>query len=319
MRKQFFSALAVAVALSLSTPASAEPTDAEASAELKGLGNQAMAANNPTEALSYYRQALEKNPSDATLHYNIGRAHQARGEYVEALEALGEFDRAASAETKARVPGLDALLLDVRSRVGELTLRCSKDVPNATVFIGESAKVEGCTTTPKTVRVSLASKNETLDVRLASEGFVARDLTVSLEGGAAPVPVVLEVSPSVTTGVLFVKASPARALVSVGGTPKGNSPLEIILPAGAHVIEVTADSYERARVPVVIDAGGRKEVDVTLDKSAPITKRWWFWTAAGVLAAGAIATSVVLIVQPEKSPQKGTIHPGIVSAPLVTF
>lgn len=317
MKTRLLSALVVTVAVAATTPASAEK--AETPAELKTLGNQAMVSNNPTEALSYYRQALEKDPSDVTLHYNIGRAYQARGEYVEALAALVEFERTAPPEIKAKVPALDALLSDVRSRVGSLSIQCSMEAANATVLIGASVKVEGCSTTPRDVEVSLASKREALEVSLASDELVAPSVSVTLEGGARPVAVVLAVSPRARTGVLYVKASPARALVSVGGAPKGNSPLEIVLPAGAHVLDVTADSYERSRVPVVIEAGQRKEVDVTLEKKAPITTRWWFWTAAGVVVAGAAAASAILIIQPEKPHQRGSIDPGVVSAPLVTF
>lgn len=317
------SLLVSAIALGASTPAAAaSPASteaAEASAALKARGNEAMVANNPTEALSYYQQALEKNPNDVTLQYNIGRAHQARGEYVEALASLQEFERAASPEIRAKVPALDALLSDVRSRIGSLTIQCSVEAPKATVLIGATAKVEGCSRTPRRVSVSLASRSETLDVHLASDSFRAPSVMVTLDGGAPPVAVELALSPIATTGVLYVKASPARALVSIDGAPKGNSPLEIVLPAGSHVIDVTATSYERARVPVVIEAGGRREVDVTLDKTPPITTRWWFWTAAGVVVAGAAAASAILIIQPEKSPTKGSIHPGIVQAPLVTF
>ena len=116
----------------------------ESADELKTRGNQAMMELNYAEALSAYRAALVKNPNDVALHYNIGRAHQARGDYPAALDALLEFERRAPAETKAKVPSLAQLIADVRGRVGELTVHCSSEVSRGTIVV-DTTKVEGCT------------------------------------------------------------------------------------------------------------------------------------------------------------------------------
>ena len=80
----FASALALALATLASSALAGDPS----AEELKSRGNQAMMELNYAEALSAYRVALAKNPSDVALHYNIGRAHQARGDYPAALDAL---------------------------------------------------------------------------------------------------------------------------------------------------------------------------------------------------------------------------------------
>jgi hypothetical protein len=57
----------------------------------------------------------------------------------------------------------------------------------------------------------------------------------------------------------------------------------------------------------------RKEVDVPMVKGTLIVARWWFWTAVGVAVAGGIAT--YFVVTTERSPDHGSINPGVVSAP----
>jgi hypothetical protein len=288
--------------------------------ELKARGNQAMMELNYAEALTAYRGALEKNPSDVALHYNIGRAHQARGDYIAASDALREFDQKAPAETKAQVPSLAQLITDIRAHVGEVSVACSMEVAKGTVIIGELARVEGCGASPKQVRVNLAAKSATVDVRLESEAFQAAPSKITIEGAASkPVDVLLSIGPKSNTGLLRVQAAPAIAVISVDGVPKGNSPVEVLIPGGSHVVEVTADGYEKAQAPFVLEVGGRKELNLTLEKTPPITKRWWFWAGAGAAVAGLTTVVVILIVQPEYGSSKGTIDPGVIRAPLVTF
>jgi tetratricopeptide (TPR) repeat protein len=47
----------------------------------------------------------------------------------------------------------------------------------------------------------------------------------------------------------------------------------------------------------------------------PVYRRWWFWTALGVVAAGAVVTGVVLASSSDK-PYSGTLAPGVVTLRL---
>ncbi|HVH46039.1 MAG TPA: PEGA domain-containing protein [Labilithrix sp.] len=311
-----FARAAVATAV-IAWPAAALAQEPSAE-ELKARGNQAMTELNYAEAVTAYRAALAKAPNDVALHYNLGRAHQARGDYPAALDELREFEQKAPPEMRAKVPSLAQLVADVRSRVGELTVHCNVDVPKGVLFV-DATKVEGCSVSPKKVRVSLASRRASLEVRFESESFDAPSMKVDVEGGGPPVDVALALSPKSTVGMLRVHAVPAFAVVSVDGTPKGNSPVELALPAGSHVVDVKADAYESVHVPFVLEAGGKKDLDLTLEKTPSITKRWWFWAGTGVVAAGVITAAVILIVQPERESSKGSIDPGVIRAPLGTF
>ena len=71
-------------------------------------------------------------------------------------------------------------------------------------------------------------------------------------------------------------------------------------------------------MPVVVVAGDQnRRLEIPLQQSIPITARWWFWTGVGVVVVGGIVLTAALLT--EKSPDKGTIQPGQLSAPLVRF
>jgi hypothetical protein len=310
----------VAIAIAVAASCWAGTAFAEPSAdELKTRGNQAMLELNYQEAITAYKAALALNPNDVSLHYNLGRAHQARGDYPAALDALTEFEQKAPPETKAKVPSLAQLVADVKSRVGELTVHCNTEVSKGAIVVEGGSKVEGCSTSPKRIRVSVAAKSASVELRLESDVFQAPPVKVDVVGGGPPVDVAFAVTTKSNVGLLRVVATPASAIVSVDGSAKGNSPVELSLPAGSHVVDVAAESYESAHVPFVLEVGGKKELNLTLEKSAPLTKRWWFWAGTGVVAAAAISAAVILIVQPEREASRGTIDPGVIRAPLATF
>lgn len=309
MRFALPSALA---AMLLATPALAQSVD-----ELKERGNQAMQQTNFAEALAAYKAALAKSPSEVTLHYNIGRAEQGLANYPAALDAYLAFEKSAPAETRAKVPGLAQLIADVRARVGEVAVRCSV-AATGTVVAGD-ARSEGCGPTPRTIRVSVPSKTAEIEVRLDSTTFRGDPAKVTITGGAPASEVLLTVSPLATTGFLRIVATPSNAVIAVDGAARGNSPVEVETAPGSHTVDVTADEHERRRIPVVVELGQRKDLSVSLEKTPSITKRWWFWTGAGVLAAGIVTTVVILAVQPEKGASSGSIDPGQVRAPLITF
>jgi hypothetical protein len=288
--------------------------------ELKKRGNQAMMDLRYAEAIEAYRAALAVAPDDASLYYNLGRAEQAREDYPAAADALAEFARRASPEMRARVPKLDELVADVNTRIGTIDLRCSADATDATVVIGERVRVTGCTTTPKPVRISLPLRHGTFDVRLEAATLQAQDVRIALDGGAAPKAVLLTVLPKSASGKLVVNAKPATATVSVDGVVRGNPPLEIVVGAGAHEVDVNADGHEPAHRSVLVDAGTARSVDIDLAREAPLTSKWWFWTAVGAVVVTAAVVTVVLVVQPEKDPHSGSnFNPGNTTVSLVRF
>ena len=296
-----------------------DPAATQRVEELKKRGNQAMMDLNYADALDAYTAAIAIAPDDASLYYNLGRAHQAREDYPAALDALDRFGQKASPEMRARVPKLDQLIGDVRSRVATLAVRCSADVGDASVIIADKTTLKGCSTAPKQVRIGVPTHRAVVEVRLTAESFQSQSVRVNVEGGGAPVPVMLTVLAKASSGTLVVRASPPDSRISVDGIERGNPPLEVPLSAGAHEVDVRADRHDPAHVPVVVEAGRSKDIAVELQRSAPITSKWWFWTGVGVVAIGVGVGVWYLVAQPESAASTGSIPPGQVSAPLVRF
>ena len=201
---------------------------------------------------------------------------------------------------------LAELVADVRARIGMLSVRCSVDVADATIEIGEHTKLTGCATAPKIVRFSVPARRESIEVRLVSPTFQAAPARVVVEGGAPPGDILLSALARSTSGRLVVRVTPRDATIAVDGVDRGNPPLEVALAAGAHTVDVRADRHEPARLAVVVDAGRTKDMSVDLVRSAPVTSRWWFWTAVGVGVAAVATTTVLLVVQPEKDGHSGS-------------
>ena len=312
-----FAGLVLSIVL-LAGAARADDATAQRVEDLKHRGNQAMMDLNYAEALAAYQAAIALTPGDAVLYYNLGRAHQAREDYPAALDALDTFELRASPELRGRVPKLAELIADVRAKVATLAITCTANVADGTVMIGERSVLTGCTPSAKQVRISVPARRATVDVRLVADGYQAQNAHIVVDGGTTT-NVTLAVLARSTSGLLVVHALPAESRITVDGVDQGNPPLELPLAAGPHALDVRADHHEAKHFSVVIEAGRTKDIPVTLQRSAPITSKWWFWTGVGIVAVGVGVTIWYLVAQPESSASKGTIDPGQVSAPLVRF
>jgi hypothetical protein len=310
--------VSIAVLLAVALVSLRARADEESIDDLKNRGNRAMMDMNYAEALDAYRAAYARTPDDASLLYNIGRAHQAREDYPAALDALEEFDKKASVDLRSRVPRLAELIADVRARVADVRVTCPFDVPDGQVTIGEKTRVQGCGPTVRTARVSLPAKTGSFEVKLVSETYQAPPVRVDLVGGKSET-VVLRVFQKALSGIVLVTADPSSATIAVDGVARGNSPVEALLPAGAHVIDVQAERYKSARLPIVVEGGQTRRVDVTLERSGPITSRWWFWVGVGAVVVAGATVVTILVVQPERDPTQGSILPGVVTTSFVTF
>jgi hypothetical protein len=296
---------AAAPPIASTPPAPSEDVDVSLSAKLREQGNEAMLAMRYSDALSLYERALALNPSQVGLHYSLARAHQVLGEYPQALSELERFVRDASPDDKARVGRVDDLFGQIRPRVSTLDLRCN--VKGARVLVRD--RIVG-TTPLSSLRLSAGAT--TLQIEL--EGFFPETRDIVLPGGGA---LVLDVvlHPKSTSGLLSVRTTPMGADIWVDGTIAGttNPKIELALTAGSHDISARKSGYSDAKIPLVLQAGGARDLSIPLEKSVPITARWWFWTGLSVIAVSAGAT--VFALTTERSAGHGTLTPGQVSAP----
>ena len=282
-------------------------SDEERAATLKSRGDTAMLGLRYQEALDAYREAYSLT-QDPALLYNQARAQQALGDFAAALELLERFDAEAKPAVKARLHRLQELLQELRGRVTQLSVRCN--VEGARVILGD--KVIG--TTPLPAVIKTASGRTTLQVLDDVHRPYKKEIDLP-GGGSFSLDIVLLRKDM--TGIVVIESNVRGAHVSVDAKVVGDAPAEIVVPSGEHKIFVEAPGYEPARTSVVVHAGERRSVQVPLKKEASIFARWWFWTGVGVVVAGGVATYVVLTTP--RDPDRGTISPGQVAAPLVRF
>jgi PEGA domain/TPR repeat len=279
----------------------------KSSSDLKRSGNEKMDASDFVGALDDYQAALKLDPNDATLHFNIGRAHGLLGHNVEALAELEKFGRTASAEMKARAQ-FDLLYAQTKAKVAFLTVTCS--VQGARVLVGQ--KLVGNAPLAH-VPVDAAA---TARVSIDAEGYRDDAQNVQLAGGRE-VTVQCRLLPKSSSGTLVVTSNPAGSRIAVDGKEAGQTPAEIPLPAGPHTIVARQEGYDDLERRVMLESGDQKTVNLPMSKQAAITSRWWFWTGIGVVVVTGIVVTAALLT--EKSPDKGTIPPGQLPAPLVRF
>src|SRR5262245_55652883 len=138
----------IAFALTVLLAASAARADstvdkASRAAQLKREGNEAMVSMRYADALAKYEEANRLAPHDASILYNLGRAHQLLGNSAEALDALERFAELSPAMRKT-IPSFDALLEDVRAHVAIVNVSCEPVVERALVLVNDKVVAERC-------------------------------------------------------------------------------------------------------------------------------------------------------------------------------
>jgi hypothetical protein len=285
-------------------PEAPSPESTARAAEIKKRGDDAMDGGRPADALTAYVEAyaLTKDPA---LLYNKGRALQGLGEYPHALDELEAFEKAAPPELRARVPGLAKQLMQLRERVTTVSIAC--DTIGARVRFRDRSL--GQCPLPK--RLRLTSGRGTLEV--IADGYFPYIREIDLPpGGAASLDVRL--ASMANTAILVVRANVPNTEVSIDGKPFGMVPVEAMLSPGSHALELHREGYRSTSTSAILTPGERRNVEVALQAEDGVLAKWWFWTAVGAVVAGGVVTVIALTT--EKSPDAGTVPPGVVRGGL---
>ncbi len=278
------------------------PQQVEAGA-LKEKGDRAMDTGRPAEALSAYEQAFSMCKEPALL-YNLAKVHVALADSPRALAYFEQFDRDAPAKLKERTPQLQQFIEEQRGKVASVTVTSS--VPGARVRIREKTVGETPFSAPLRVNAGKAL------VEVAAEGYLPFSKEVDLPAGRVTVVAARLVSRN-QSGVLVVKSPVEDTLVFVDGSPFGKAPVEHEVAVGSHRVLVRRDGYREVDRQVSLALGERKELTLSPEYIRPLTQKWWFWTGVGVALAAGVTTTLV-VLNTEKSPDRGTLAPGSVVA-----
>jgi hypothetical protein len=302
---------------SAAAPPAAAPPPMEGDAaaararELKARGDKAIGEMQYTEALAAYDEAYRTDPTWEVL-FNRGRAYQFLGRYPEALDDFDRFSREAPPPVRAKVPGIERIVADVRNRVAFLTIR--SPVTGATVVLGD--RVLGTTPLPPRIGVTAG----TVVLKATAPGREASERALILEGGGKEVQIELVLAPT-GDGILRIESGTPGAIASVDGRRIGAVPVDVPTSPGEHEVMLERDDYESASQRARADPGKTRLVRFDLVEEPGLHERWWFWTGVGLVVAGGIATAI--IVTREKDAPTGDFSPGQVGVagvpPMLSF
>ena len=136
------------------------------------------------------------------------------------------------------------------------------------------------------------------------EGHDTLEVRRDLKPGATE-----ELSMSLTeqNAELQIEADRPGCVVRVDDVDVGLTPIAVTRPPGRHAIVVEKASFVTYRSAVTLRPGQHTRLSAELPvEHIPLTKRWWFWTAAaGVVATGAIITYFAVRPSPTAPPYEG--------------
>jgi hypothetical protein len=99
--------------------------------------------------------------------------------------------------------------------------------------------------------------------------------------------------------LLEVEATPHDARIQVSQGVRVDEGTELNLRPGEYSVLVSAPGYTSRAQSVVLNAGQRHRLKVTLQaESRPFHTQPWFWVGVGALALGAAITSAVVVTAP---------------------
>ncbi len=198
-------------------------------------GNQAMVAEDYATALDCYERAFASTQDPRHL-YNAARALEFLDRPIEAYIQLRRFSQSAPAELKQRVPGLDELLSEYASRVGQLQLRGAPD--------GARVSIDGVERGMTPFALPLVVAPGQARVWVQAEGLVPVETHVAVAAGQM-----------LTIELQWVASMP-RPLVTGPSKPSGTKPLSLLRAKAPAAVEAEAADPWRTAMWSAVGVGG---------------------------------------------------------------
>jgi hypothetical protein len=268
------------------------------------------------EALSAFERSSALLPHPLTT-FNIGACQRALGRYTLARRTLA---RALDESNEARrlpesyASDASAFIAEIDGLLAHVAL--SVQPPGATLTVDgrpllaqAQGFVAGVAPPGRGAPAGAAKLGTVLDpgahvISVSLKGYT--DLVINKSfapGSRTELPLVLELLPA----TLSVESDTAGANVRLGLEQLGVAPVSVQRPPGAYRVLVEKSGFEPYKSDVRLSAGETTSLRAKLQaERVPVTKRWWFWTAAvGVVAGAAVATYAVTRPTPSPPPYDG--------------
>lgn len=319
-------ALLISFALGFALHAAGAPADpslTEARAEF-ARGTDLVRDARWAEALAAFERSAVLRPH-AITRFNIGACLRGMGRYTRARVALrealernaehaGELPAALVKEAEAFLGEIDQLVARVQLSVAPADAAIAVDgqplredpgpTPRAGVrmIAGILPPGPGAVLPAPSVQVALDPGPHVFLV--TRKGYANIVVNRSFAAGSSGA---LDLRLDHSPASLHVGANAEAAVVTLDGLDVGAVPVELIRPAGTHRLTVRKEGFVPYNTDIALRPGERVSVKADLSpETTPLTRRWWFWTAAGVLVAGvAVGTYYATRPEPEQPPLNG--------------
>jgi hypothetical protein len=321
MRRALVSFVVVA-SLAMASVASAGETDVDRAREAYKQG--AALANDAQwgAALAAFERSAKLRPHPWTT-YNVAVCERALGQYVRARRT---FARALD-ERKSDSDLPDATVADIKrfqSEIGALvgTLDVKLDPADAAIAIdGQPLEPAGETDGVPTLLAGTlpAGKGKpppasrfrvVLDPGahvfvITREGFTDAVHPETVRPGEKRA---IELAVERMPATLDVASDHEGAVVTVNALDVGVAPVRVSRPPGSYRVVVRRSGFVPYEIDTVLKPGQKTDIRAALKEDKPsVLTRWWFWTAAGVVVAGA-ATATYFVTRPD--PQRPPLEGG---------
>jgi hypothetical protein len=280
----------------------AESLTGEAKADYEGA-KLLFADGDFNGALSKFKQAYDKS-KDPRLLWNMAVCEKNLRHYYK-LQVLvrkyledGKGLLTPEQETQAR-----ELIDAVQSFIAVLDVR--------TTEAGAEIAIDGepAGTTPLSAPLPIDLGTHTITV--TKSGFLPFTKEIEVQGGSTAT-LDAPLSPDVTTAHLVVVASPGNA-ISFDGRVVADGRWESNVPAGPHLIRVTASGMKPYESRIDFAKGTNRTLTVTLEKERSMP---WLWIAGGAVVATGLVVGGYFLFRPEdqQAPQpQGSLSPGLIN------
>lgn len=227
------------------------------------------AIGHVTRARATFRRALAQDASSGETELPASMKEEAAGYLV-------ELDRQIATAAVRVTPDDSSILVDGRplepGGAGELVAGIAPPGPATPVPRGE-LRIEA----DPGLHVLTLSRKGSSDVMLRRTFVPGTTLALTIELDRLP-------------ASIRVESNVPDAIVRLNGDDLGPVPVDVLRPAGAYHVSVVRRGFVPYDAQLVARAGEAISLRAPLREDKPgLTQRWWFWTAAGVLVAGAAA------------------------------
>jgi hypothetical protein len=245
-------------------------------------------------ALANFRRAydLSKEPR---LLWNMAACEKNLHQYPRVLELVSRYLTEADAiltdddraEARAFAAAVTKLVASVKIDVTE---------PDAEVLVDD--EVVGRSPLAAPVIVTYGKHR----FRARKSGFIDAAEALEIQEGQSTA-VRLEPKREVHGGRLIVSAAAGDA-ISLDGQRAGERSFDGTVPAGPHVVEVSAPSKKKRTIEIVMRDGETRNLDVELVRDSATI--WPWFVAGGVAIAGAVVGGYFLFRSKDAAPVSGT-------------